>query len=265
MTSVVASNLGTDVTEKQVTDFFSFCGKIQTLKLEADGDKQKATITFERPSAARTALLLQDAHLGTSQVHVSSSVPLDGTSTPPGTTEKSKTDTEFSQEDKPRTAIVAEYLSHGYTLTDQALQKAIDVDHTHGISKRFYGLLNNVLGTAHGVDQKFGVTQKAVAVDEKYAIQEKAKNTATGLMRYFESALDSPTGKKVRSFYDDSRKQALDIHAEARRLADERKGTTTGPSSSTTEPSSSTTETPSSAPTTTTTTGLGATAPTSEK
>jgi len=91
------------------------------------------------------------------------------------------------------------------------------VDHTHGISKRFYGLLNNVLGTAQGVDQKLGVTQKAVAVDEKYAIQEKAKSTATGLMRYFESALDSPTGKKVRSFYDDSRKQALDIHAEARR------------------------------------------------
>lgn len=52
MTSVVASNLGKDgillvlawlwlmcalVTEKQVTDFFSFCGKIQNLKLEADG------------------------------------------------------------------------------------------------------------------------------------------------------------------------------------------------------------------------------------
>jgi len=261
MTSVVASNLGRDVTEKQVTDFFSFCGKIQNLHLEPDGDKQKATITFERPSAARTALLLQDAHLGTSQVHVSASGPLDGTSTPPGTTEKSKPDTEFSQEDKPRTAIVAEYLSHGYTLTDQALQKAIEVDHTHGISKRFYGLLNNVLGTAQGVDQKFGVTQKAVAVDEKYAIQEKAKSTATGLMRYFESALDSPTGKKVRSFYDDSRKQALDIHAEARRLADERKaaaGTSTAPSTST--------EGTSAPPTTgATTTGLGATAPTSEK
>lgn len=112
---------------------------------------------------------------------------------------------------------IPEYLSHGYTLTDQALQKAIEVDHTHGLSKRFYGLLNTALGTAQGVDQKFGVTQRAVAVDERYAIQEKAKSTATGLMRYFESALDSPTGKKVRGFYDDSKKQALDIHAEARR------------------------------------------------
>jgi hypothetical protein len=67
---------------------------------------QRAIITFERPSAARTALLLQDAHLGTSQVHVSSSTPLDGTSTPPSV-EKSKPDPDFPQEDKPRTVVVA--------------------------------------------------------------------------------------------------------------------------------------------------------------
>jgi RNA recognition motif-containing protein len=104
------------VTEKQVTDFFSFCGKIQSLNIEADGaEKQKATITFERPSAARTALLLQDAHLGTSQVHVSTSIPLDGTSTPPSS--EPKHDTDFSQEDKPRTAVVAGISSLFYFLT----------------------------------------------------------------------------------------------------------------------------------------------------
>lgn len=91
------------------------------------------------------------------------------------------------------------------------------MDHTHGISKRFYGILNSALGTAAAADQKFGVTQRAAAVDEKYAIQEKAKSTATGFMQYFETALDSPTGKKVRTFYDDRRKEALDIHNEARR------------------------------------------------
>jgi len=122
-------NTGADmilVTEKQVTDFFSFCGKIRKLELVADGgkeihipammkrsltlifpDKQKAIITFERPSAARTALLLQDAHLGTSQVHVSSSVPLDGSATPPQSSDKSTPGHDFSQEDKPRTAVLA--------------------------------------------------------------------------------------------------------------------------------------------------------------
>jgi len=226
MTSVTASNLGKDVTEKQVTDFFSFCGKISSLKLEPDGEKQRAIITFERPSAARTAILLQDAHLGTSQVHVSSTVPLDGASTPPTSSTHIHHHPDFPQEDKPRTAVVAEYLSHGYTLTDQALQKAIEYDHKNGISKKFYGLLNSVLGTAQGVDQKLGVTSRATKVDEKYSIQDKVKETAGGLMRYFENALDTPTGKRVRTFYDDSSKQIMDIHTEARRLADERKGVT---------------------------------------
>jgi RNA recognition motif-containing protein len=222
MTSVTASNLGTDVTEKQVNDFFSFCGKIQSLKLESDEEStQRAIITFERPSAARTALLLQDAQLGKSKVHVSSSVPLDGTHSPPSETDHHN---EVSQEDKPRTAVLAEYLSHGYTLTDHALQTAIDYDHRTGLSKRFYVVLNKALGQAQGVDQKFGVTSRAATIDEKYGVQEKAKSTATGFMSYFENALGTPTGKKVRAFYDDRRKDALDIHAEARRLADERKG-----------------------------------------
>jgi len=232
-------------------------------------DKQKATITFERPSAARTALLLQDAHLGTSQVHVSSSVPLEGSSTPP----HQHTD-EISQEDKPRTAVLAgiislyylplpmliiliEYLSHGYTLTDQALQRAIEYDHQTGISQRFYNLLNNAIGTVQGVDQKLGVTQRAVAVDEKYAIQERAKSTASGLMRYFENALDTPTGKKVRAFYDDRRKDVLQIHAEARRLADERKQAPSATHGESTTPATEVSGTQ--------TTGLGATAATSEK
>jgi hypothetical protein len=103
-------------------------------------------------------------------------------------------------------------------LTDQALQKAVDYDHNHGLSKHFYKLLNTALGTAQGVDQKLGVTQRAVAVDEKYAIQERAKSTATGLMRYFENALDTPTGKRVRTFYDDRKKDVFDIHTEARRF-----------------------------------------------
>ena len=232
-------------------------------------DKQKAIIAFERPSAARTAILLQDAHLGTSQVHVSSSEPLEGSSTPPST-EKAKPDTDFSQEDKPRTAVFAEYLSQGYTLSDQILHKAIEYDHKNGISARFHAALNSFLTHAHAADQKYGVTQRAIAVDEKYGIQDRAKQTATGLMRYFENALDTPTGKKVRSFYDDRRKEVLEIHAEARRyahsrpfrftlhlwvkanvrLADERKAT-----------AQSTSDTSAPEPTA----ALSATAPTSEK
>ena len=188
--------------------------------------------------------------MGTSQIHVSSNDPLEGSATPPN--DKHPHD-EIRQEDKPHTAVLAEYLAHGYILTDQALQRAIEYDHKNGISKRFYNILNNAIGTVHAADQRLGVTQRAVAVDEKYAIQERAKSTASGLMRYFENALDTPTGKKVRAFYDDRRKDVLQIHAEARRLADERKQ------------QAHTAVAASADPTGTETTGLGATASSSEK
>ena len=98
-------------------------------------------------------------------------------------------------------------------------------------------------------------------MDEKYGIQDRAKGGFSGLMRYFENALDTPTGKRVRTFYDDRRKEALDIHTEARRLADERKGATS-PGSSTapgfpTEPSAEVQQQTSEK----TSTGFGSTAP----
>jgi len=110
-------------------------------------------------------------------------------------------------------------LSYGYTLTDQALHKAIDYDHTHGLSKRFHELLNEALGKPEGVDHKSRVTQTAVEEDEKCAIHGKGRYTTTGLKlkRYFENALDTPTGKRVRAFYEDRRKDVLEIHNEARR------------------------------------------------
>lgn len=97
------------------------------------------------------------------------------------------------------------------------MHKAIEYDHSHGLSKRFFNLLNHAVEHVQGVDHKLGVTQRATAVDEKYGIQGKAKSTATGLLRYFENALDTPTGKKVRAFYQDRKKEILDIHNEARR------------------------------------------------
>ena len=86
--------------------FHSIIGKNSTNVNLFRVDKQKAAITFERPSAARTALLLQDAHLGTSQVHVSSKEPLEGKSTPPTHQHKAE-QTDFPQEDKPLTTVLA--------------------------------------------------------------------------------------------------------------------------------------------------------------
>ncbi|KAG8703592.1 hypothetical protein FRC08_002748 [Ceratobasidium sp. 394] len=53
----------------------------------------------------------------------------------------------IQQTDKPRAAIAAEYLAKGYTLSDQVLQKAIDMDKKQGISQRFLNYFRSLDST----------------------------------------------------------------------------------------------------------------------
>lgn len=66
-TTVHVKNISHKTTEKQVRDFFSFCGKIRNLSVTPTSDAadapQSATVTFEKETAAKTALLLDNTTL----------------------------------------------------------------------------------------------------------------------------------------------------------------------------------------------------------
>jgi hypothetical protein len=137
-------------------------------------------------------------------------------STPAGSTEPKPTSEEIEQEDKPRSRIVAEYLAHGYVIGDTAIQRAIELDTKHGISARFTAALSNF-------DNKVKATDKAKAIDSSYGVTDKGMTAWRGANSYFEKALGTPTGQKLAAFYTTSEKQVIDIHTEARRLADIKK------------------------------------------
>lgn len=124
-----------------------------------------------------------------------------------------KEEQEIPQEDKPRSRIIAEYLAHGYVVSDNAIQSAIALDQKHGFSTRFTEVLSNF-------DKKFNATERARGLDENYQISNKASTGWRGLHSYFEKALGHPSGQKLRDFYAQTDKQVRDIHTEARRLAD---------------------------------------------
>lgn len=48
----------------------------------------------------------------------------------------------------------------------------------------------------------------------------------TLIFQYYAKALASPLGQKVKAFYTTTSKQILDIHDEARRIADDQKANT---------------------------------------
>lgn len=219
--TIHVNNIAPATTESDLTSFFSFCGKITSLSLTPSGDvnaPKSATITFERQSAAKTAVLLDGTPLQGFPLDVQSAHTIDEIAGADHTANTGAIgpDGEIPQEQKPRTAIFAEYLAHGYIIADTTLQKAIEVDKQQGITAKFTNLLTNVLNT---VDSKVHVAEKAKAADQQYHLTEKADAARGTLARYFEKAAETALGQRIRSFYSESEKQVLEIHEEAKRIA----------------------------------------------
>jgi len=111
-------------------------------------------------------------------------------------------------------------LAQGYSIGDAALEKALSIDKQHGLTTKFYNLL-------YTLDTKLHATETAKATDQTYHITEKAAGVTQAatstFSRYFEKFAGTPTGRKVRGFYQEGEKQVLDVHNEARRLADLKK------------------------------------------
>lgn len=224
--TVHITNISPQTSEKEVRDFFSFCGKITSISVtpasgEPDAPKS-ATVTFEKETAAKTALLLDNTQLGPSCVHVEAAHSLDemaGGKAASAGDAKDEYNHSLEQEDKPRSRIFAEYLAHGYTISDNAIQRAITLDQKHGFSQRFTNALSSF-------DKRYHATDKARDFNTSHGISDRALSAWRELNSYFEKALGTPTGRKVRDFYVQTDKQVRDIHTEARRLADLKSGKT---------------------------------------
>lgn len=222
--TVHVENISTKTSEDEIKSFFSFCGKIQTISVTATGnDTQSASVTFEKAAAAKTALLLDNTQLGPNSVQVSAAKSIDELAGEKSTSaeEAKDGDHHIEQEQKPRARIFAEYLAHGYVISDKAIESALAADKQHGVSAKFFNALNNF-------DQKTQATQKAQAVDQRLGVTNKAFAGWASLTSYFDKAATTPTGQKLRAFYDQGNKTVMDVHNEARHLADLKKGEKSG-------------------------------------
>ncbi|KAF8806089.1 hypothetical protein BYT27DRAFT_7257512 [Phlegmacium glaucopus] len=213
--TVTVSNISSSTTESQLNDFFVLCGKIASI--DYSEKEHKAAITFEKSNAVETALMLNGSDLDGATLNVTSDVAHQSEDRG-GAKEDS-----YEQSDKPRAGIAAEYLAKGYVLSDQILQRAIEIDNKKGISKRFlmyFQSLDKSVGERTlGPDQT--LSGKLQSTIDKATQQDKGYfKTAHD---YYLKAITSPLGQKVRSFYTDTSKQVRDIHEEARRLADHEK------------------------------------------
>lgn len=236
--TIHVAGLAPETTEEKLHDFFSFCGKLVSVKKEGSS----ADITFEKLSAMRTSLMLNGGTLDGAHLEVTSAsdvepkapsvLPSGVTGSAPvgaGITEP------LSQEDKPAAAIVAEYLAHGYVLGDHIVQRAIDFDQKQGISSRFLNFFNGidhtvgskVVGENQTVSGKLNEHAHTVLAKTKEVDQNRG--VSARFNDYYSKAIGTGVGQRVHSFYTTTTKQVLDVHEEAKRIAVEKKQGTETP------------------------------------
>jgi len=187
--AVFVSNISPNATEKTVSDFFSFCGRITRLSLKSvDGGSHEAVVVFETDSAAKTALLLTNALIVDRPITV---VPYVAKSDEPqapadAVPQAAITERQHAVPDAERTktSVIASLVAAGYVLGSDTIQKARDIDEKHMISLQLNVAAEQIKAKANEVDKalhitetaaaiKTGVVEKAKEVDEKLHITEK--------------------------------------------------------------------------------------------
>jgi len=208
--SVFVSNISNAASEKTVSDFFSFCGKISKLYLIDDGSGQRsAVVQFETEAASKTALLLTNALIVDRPIEVvpystqlvqppqSSATP--GEDSVPIPVVSSVENSNITQrnfdvpdEQRTKTSVIASMVAAGYVLASDAFEKAVAYDEKHSISTHAKIAVDHLKAKVQEIDQQYKISEKASAVktatlekakqiDQDYKLTEKANQAATSV------------------------------------------------------------------------------------
>ncbi|KAI9496017.1 hypothetical protein BDB00DRAFT_869924 [Zychaea mexicana] len=191
---VIVKNVAPSTSEKMLTDFFSFCGRIDDFALNEDAT---AFIMFERPSAAKTAILLNNATVNGNELAIEPYFK-DAAATAgeePSQEQVAEQQQQQRQESKTKSGIMAEILGAGYKLTDPILQAATDFDKRYGVWSRVEPYWNQV-------DQKMRVGDKVQSLED----------TADHWLK------ETPMGQKVQNHLVEP---IASVHSEAKRIANQ--------------------------------------------
>lgn len=230
MSSVIASHIPSDIPVQKLYSFFSFCGDVQSINpQDSKNEKFKSyQVVFKSPKALSTALLLNDAELEGEPITVEedSSSTSDTKSEDYTTNETTTGDSSYddiSQEEKPKYAIMAQLLASGYTVSDQVIDKLLQVDKQHGYSAKFKSFLTNLDEKYIHLSQPESAANRAQNTLSSLGSQVANSTYSDKLAHYFDRASQLPYGAKVHEFYKNLAKDVQEIHNEARRLTELKK------------------------------------------
>eukprot|EP01127_Copromyxa_protea_P003762 TRINITY_DN1354_c0_g1_i3.p2 TRINITY_DN1354_c0_g1~~TRINITY_DN1354_c0_g1_i3.p2 ORF type:complete len:274 (+),score=79.84 TRINITY_DN1354_c0_g1_i3:1273-2094(+) len=189
--AIKVSQLPTDLPdlETALKDFFSFCGAITHFTLKDN----EATIVFQTPDAAKSAILLTGATLGNQKINVEA-VP-NPTPSQPSRVEH------VPVEPRTQTSIVDGLLAKGYQLAESAKQQAADYDARYHISDAAQAIIHQVEEKTKEIEATYNLSDAAQAtmdsfgkkiqqVDEEYHIGASLNQVVAAAVNTTELARD---------------------------------------------------------------------------
>ncbi|KZP18377.1 hypothetical protein FIBSPDRAFT_893546 [Athelia psychrophila] len=197
--SITVSGIARTTTEAQLHDFFTFCGKI--IKIDFTPKATSAVIEFEKLSATKPALLLDGESLDGAKL----SVTADEEEESDASDDENESDASDSDGRKDTETVVAPELE----------KTELEKTETEKVDKPKMSIAAYI---ATGYKLSDSVLQRAVDIDNKQGISKKFHD-------YYSKAAASPISGRMFSFYTTASKQILELHTEARRIADEAKQT----------------------------------------
>ena len=210
-TTVIVTNIAPGTSEATISEFFGFCGRIVSIRLEDGANSMTAYITFETANAANTSLLLTNAMIADRSIQVAldpnAPVSPTGLSSSGAQTEFSpypNTEEENAGESltggatraEPNTAthVIAQLIAAGHKLSDTAAAEATAFDERFQLSARLNQGVDDVKDTLNGWGERMGLTQKAQVAYETVAttatntgIPDRASQAATATEDWFSS------------------------------------------------------------------------------
>lgn len=200
--AILVTNLTASVTEKQLSDFFSFCGKIVSLSIRKKAEETEAVLYFERESATNTALLLNKAIIDGAAIKVQPYTEAKLSEHVEEETLTEKINLEKQNPDQPSqltpeqlsaplvdvhhadpenitdrpgersaTAAIASMISGGYVLALDALTSAKRLDEERHISQSFHEGAEIVKAKAKELDSQLHVSETAENIGKTISTQ----------------------------------------------------------------------------------------------
>ncbi|GMI68459.1 BPA1 Like 6 [Hibiscus trionum] len=183
------TSLSPKATEKDVVDFFAYCGAIQHVEIIRCGEAAcTAYVTFTDAYSLETAVLLSGATLVDQSVCISKwgsciddAYPLDGPTWTPrdntGSTQVTRVD-QFVSTPGEAVTVVKTMLSRGYVLGKDAIIKAKELDESYrlsAIAAAKVAELSNRIGLTENINTSMETIK---SVDEKYHVSDITKSVA---------------------------------------------------------------------------------------